>query len=234
VGLEYEEYRHLRQPQAKWLDDYDLATYPGPVHEDGVGAIIDTIMRSPDPVTLVCIGPVPNIGEALRREPRIAENARVVGMHGSVYKGYGGSDEPSKECNVVNFTPDCQTTFTAAWDMTITPLDTCGIVVLEGERYQAVRHCQDPLIRALMENYRIWLEHNKRPEDFDVKSSTLFDTVAVYLAFSEELIVMKELGIRVTDDGYTVVDENAKRMRVAVEWKDLSAFEDFLVQRLTG
>jgi len=155
-------------------------------------------------------------------------------MHGSVYRGYGGSDEPCKECNVVNFTPDCQTTFTAAWDMTITPVDTCGLVVLEGEKYQAVRHCEDPLIQALMANYRAWLEYNDRLESFDVKSSTLFDTVAVYLAFSEELLVMKELGIRVTDDGFTVPDEGAKRMSVAVDWKDLGAFEDFLVERLTA
>ena len=236
VGTEYDTYRHLRQ--AKWVDDYDLAAYPGTVHEDGVGAIIDTIMGSPVPVTLICIGPVPNIGEALRREPRITENARFIGMHGAVYKGYG-SAAPGRECNVANYTSDCQTVFTAAWDMTITPLDTCGLVVLKDEKYQAVRHCQDPLIQALMENYRAWLEHGDRPahmaaRDLEIKSSTLFDTVAIYLAFSEELIEMAELPIRVTDDGCTVVDENAKRMRVAVEWEDLGAFEDFLVQRLTG
>lgn len=45
----------------------------------------------------------------------------------------------------------------------------------------------------------------------------LFDTVAVYLAFSEELLVMEDLPIRVTDDGCTVVDENAKRLHVAVD-----------------
>ncbi len=45
---------------------------------------------------------------------------------------------------------------------------------------------------------------------------------------------MKNLGIRVTDDGYTVVDEKAKRMNVAVDWKDLASFESFLVERLTS
>jgi inosine-uridine nucleoside N-ribohydrolase len=118
--------------------------------------------------------------------------------------------------------------------MTITPLDTCGLVSLTGEKYQAVRHCADPVVQALMENYRVWLERREKAEVFDVRSSTLFDTVAVYLAFTEELLVMKEMGIRVTDDGHTVPDENAKRMRVALEWKDLGAFEDFLVARLTG
>lgn len=217
-----------------WVKDYDLATYRGTVLKDGVGAIVDAIMGSSWPVTLLCIGPMPNIGEALTREPRIANNARFVGMYGSVYKGYDGSSQISAECNVVNFTPACQKAFTAAWDMTITPLDTCGFVVLEGEKYQRVRWCSDPLIQAMMENYRVWLEHLKRAPEFEIKSTVLFDTVAIYLAFSEKLLRMERLGIRVTDDGFTRIDGAAKRMNVAVDWKDLAGFEDFLVERLTG
>jgi len=40
--------------------------------------------------------------------------------------------------------------------------------------------------------------------------------------------------IRVTDDGTGMIDAAAKKMQVATEWKDLGAYEDFLVQRLTG
>ena len=43
---------------------------------------------------------------------------------------------------------------------------------------------------------------------------------------------MEKLGVRVTDDGYTVIDENAKVINCAMEWKDLPAFEDLLVKRL--
>jgi inosine-uridine nucleoside N-ribohydrolase len=219
-------------PQGPWVEGYDLSGYPGTVFEDGVGAIIHTIMNAPEPITLVCIGPVPNIGEALEREPRIAGKARFVGMHGSVYKGYGGSEKISAECNVVFHTAACQRVFTAPWDITITPLDTCGLITLEGEKYQAVRRCQDPLIQAVINNYRIWLGH--QVTQGDVKSTVLYDTVAVYLAFCEDFLKMEDLGIRVTDDGYTVRDKNAKCVHVAVGWRDLGAFEDFLVERLTG
>jgi hypothetical protein len=108
-------------------------------------------------------------------------------------------------------------------------------VQLEGEKYRAVRDCPDPLIQALIENYRIWAEHVSwvKGLDADAYSSTLFDTVAVYLAFSDELVVMEDLGVRVTDDGYTVIDEDAKRIHCATAWKDLTAFEDLLVKRLT-
>jgi inosine-uridine nucleoside N-ribohydrolase len=230
IGIPYETRRNYRQ--GEWVAGYDLASYPGTVYEDGIEAIIDTIMNSPEPVTLICIGPVPNIGAALEREPRIVENAQFVGMHGSIYKGYGGSEPISAECNVVNHTPACQKAFTADWDMTITPLDTCGLVRLEGAKYRAVRECDDPLVQAMIENYRCWARHTKI--DPETRSSTLFDTVAIYLAFSEALLVMEELNVRVADDGYTVVDPTGKPINCAIDWKDLAAFEDFLVTRLTG
>jgi len=218
---------------------YDLSTYSGIVHQDGVGVITDTIMGSPEPITLVCIGPVPNIAAALDREPRIAERARFVGMHGCLrksppkYADGGGGVVP--EYNVLAHPKACQKAFTAPWDMTITPLDTCGFVTLKGDKYRVVRECDDPLVQALMENYRVWLQSSrgKWEEEFESKSSSLFDTVAVYLAFSEELLSMEELGVRVTDDGYTVIDEDARTVKCATEWKDLPAFESLLVERLT-
>ena len=222
--------------QAPWVEGYDLSSYPGTVHEDGVGAIVDTVMSSPEPITLICIGPVPNIRAALEREPKISERARFVGMHGSIRRGYGGSSEIAPEYNVVRDPHSCQAAFAADWDVTITPIDTCGIVTLEGEKYRAVRDCEDPLVQAVIENYRIWTRHSQWAREFDpeTQSSVLFDTVAIYLAFSEELLVMERLGIRVTDDGYTVIDDDARTINCAMDWKDLPAFEDFLVQRLTG
>lgn len=234
VGLHTYDETGAQEP---WVTDYALSDYPGPIHADGVGALIDIIMNSPEPVTLICIGPVPNIAAALEREPRIAARARFVGMHGSIRIGYGGSPEITPETNVRYYTPECQRVFTAPWEMTITPLDTCGLVHLRGEKYRRVYECPDPLIQALIENYRIWAEHVTwvRGLDASAYSSTLFDTVAVYLAFSEELLVIEELSIRVTDDGYTLIDETtAKVIRCATAWKDLDAFEDLLVARLTG
>jgi len=223
-------------PQAAWVEGYDLSRYPGTVCEDGVGAIVDTIMGSPEPVTLISIGPVPNIAAALAREPCIAQRARYVGMQGSIRRGEHGSAEPCVEYNVVKFAHAAQAVFAAGWEMTITPLDTCGLVRLRGEKYRAVRDCRDPLVRALVENYSLWAREFLDAKGLDVgtQSSILFDTVAIYLAFAEEFLVMERLPIRVTDDGYTVIDERAKVINCATAWKDLSAFEDLLVQRLTG
>jgi len=220
--------------QAKWVEGYDLKSYPGQVHADGVQAIISTIMNSPQPVTLIAIGPMPNLAAAFAREPRIATRARFVGMHGSVRLGYGGKPQPDAEYNVKADPAACRKVFAAPWNITITPLDTCGLVQLKGAKYAAVRDSKDPVARAIIENYRAWAAAGGNPQRADTASSVLFDTVAVYLALAEELLQIENLGIRVTDDGMTVLDPAARPIRVATKWKDLAAFEDLLVRRLAG
>ena len=224
--------------QAEWLGDYRIEDYPGLVHEDGIQAIIDTIHASEEPVTLLCVGPVPNIAEALRRDPTIARNARFVGMYGSIRLGYGGAPEPSPEWNVRANPAALQAVFDAPWEIVITPLDTCGLLVLEGENYRRIHDSDDPWLQALMENYRAWLpkvDYMDPETDTSKVSSTLFDTVAVYLAWDDSPFVMEDLPLRVSDDGHTVIDpKNGRTVRCAMEWRDLEAFEARLTDILLG
>ncbi|MCD6089261.1 nucleoside hydrolase [Candidatus Bathyarchaeota archaeon] len=227
-------------PQLSWVKDYNIERYGGTICEDGVKALIETVMESSEMVTLLCIGPLTNIAAALKAEPRIAEHARIVSMLGCLYKsplGYGGGDGGVvAEYNVKRDPKAAQTVLSAPWDITITPLDTCGFVKLRGERYRMIRKCRSPLIRDLMENYKIWLRN--RREDwqriFETESSILYDTVAVYLAFSSEYLVMRGLGVQITEDGYTRISREARRVHCAIEWKNLRAFKDMLVERLTS
>jgi len=236
IGVGVETPKRGEGGQAAWVRDYNLNRYPGKVHVDGVQALIDTVMASREPITILAIGPLPTLAAALKREPRIASKARFVGMHGSVRVGYGGSKTPSAEYNVKQDVAACQTVFAAPWDITITPLDTCGIIDLQGERYQTMRKSRDPIAVAIMENYRHWSAAQKRenqPDPFETRSSTLFDTVAIYLGYTDALLKMERLPIVVTDEGMTALRPGGKSTNVATEWKDLDGFRDLLVQRLT-
>ena len=229
--------------QGAWIDGFDMDRYAGAVYEDGVGAMIDRIMRSAEETTIIAIGPPGNLAAALQRQPEIVKKARLVGMYGSIRKGYFGSDTPSSEYNVAVHPDFCRKVFIAGWEITISPLDTCGMLMLKGDRYQQVLQSPQPLARALMENYRLWLDARKNTDEtrtdiypgiYFEQSTLLCDTAAVYLAFSEELATIEDLGITVTDDGRTRIDPQAKRIRCATSWKDLAAFEAILVQRLIG
>lgn len=223
--------------QAPWLAGYDLAKYPGKVHADGIGALIELVMNSPEPVTIIAIGAVPNLALALKREPRIAGKCRFVGMHGSFNLGYGGSPTPAAEANVKDAPAALRTVLAAPWrDILLTPLDTCGLVQVEGKNYRAIWSAMDdPVLRAVIENYCIFAPRVTwmRCDFFAIRSTTLFDCVAVYLAGSEDLVEIETLSFDVTDDGFTRQSaQGLFKARVALRWKNLPAFKDQLALRL--
>jgi inosine-uridine nucleoside N-ribohydrolase len=221
--------------QQPWVQDYRLSDYPGKIRGDGVAAIIETIEKSPQPITVIAIGPLTTLSAVLERRPEIAARASLAGMHGSVRKGYGGGKKVSAEWNVKAQPAAARRVLSAPWrQITITPLDTCGLVTLGGRRFQALKQSNDPLVKTLLENYRIW--SRKSSLDQIQASTTLFDTVAVYLAYPDArpLVERETLSIAVTDDGFTRIDAAGKAMSVATEWKDLDGYRDFLVKVLTG
>jgi inosine-uridine nucleoside N-ribohydrolase len=189
-------------------------------------------MASADVVTVLSIGPATNIAAALTAEPTIAERARFVGMHGSIRVGYGVRGEPDAEYNVRVNVPAFRKVIGARWPVTIAPLDTCGSVVLSGKRYAAVRSAGTPLLEALLRNQREWLDAVGQRDLFEQRTTTLFDTVAVYLAYSEEFLEIEDLAIVVEDDGTMRVDPAGSHLQAATRWLDGEAFADHLVERL--
>jgi len=222
---------------AAWLGDYQLNDYPGEVFTDGIGAIGHTVAESTDPVTVIAIGPLPNLAAALDRFPNLPDNSRMVGMHGSLRRGYLGSPKPMREYNVKQHSLSCQRVFASNWDITITPLDSCGIVLLEGERFQRLLGGRGSLLQAALDNHFSFFEAvadwpGFSSMDPQVQTSVLYDTVAVYLAFSETWLTMERLPVVVTDDGKTLLDESGREISCATGWRDREAFLDFLTDRL--
>lgn len=237
VGLGLDVNASGTGPQNAWVQDYRLNSYQGRIYPDGVRAMIDLIMASPEPVTLIAIGPLPNVREALRREPRIAQKTRFVGMHGSVRVGYGASKTIVAEYNVQQDAKACRDALSAPWPVTITPLDTCGLVALDGAYYQRLVQSKDPIASAIIANYLLWSQAQAKPgqpASPPDKSSILFDTVAVFLAFDTRWLTLEEIPILVTDDGMTKIDPAGKPLRVATRWTNLDAYRQFLTDRLAG
>jgi inosine-uridine nucleoside N-ribohydrolase len=222
-------------PQAKWAEDYKLSNYPGKVYEDGIQAAIDIIKKSTTTVHLIVVGPCPNIPVMLQRDPTIVNKVKVFAMSGSVRRGYNDRPAPSPEYNVREDVPASQKLYSAPWDLTITPLDTCGIVTIIDKQYQGLVQTQNRLINALYENYKVWVEEGKHKVDPNSRSTTLFDTVAVYLSISNDFCKMEDLRLRVDQRGYTVIDKSSPEARLvstATEWKDLPAYKEWIINRL--
>jgi len=218
--------------QQPWVESYDLKNYPGKIHDDGVQALTDAVMKATPPITIISIGPSTTVAAALERRPDIASSAMFVGMQGAVRKGYDGGPA-GPEYNVKENVPAAQKALLAPWLKTvITPLDTCGLARLKGARFQALKKSRDKLIAALLENYRIWAKKESLEEL--TESSVLFDTVAVYLALPgpKPHLEIEELTINVTSEGMTIIDPAGAKMAIATSWQDLDAYEEFLLRLL--
>jgi inosine-uridine nucleoside N-ribohydrolase len=238
LGLDFSPMGEAERNQDPWLKGYDLAKYPGRVVPDGAGALIDLVMHSSTTVTIIGIGSTPTLAAALKREPRIAARCRFVGMEGSFRVGYGGGP-PSAEANVKGDPAALRTVLAAPWqDILLTPLDTCGSVSLTGANYRRVWNAvDDPLVHAVIEGYCVFAPRVAwmRCDFFTERSTTLFDCVAVYLAYSESFVEIQPLAFRVTGAGFTIEDPAGPyHARVALTWRDRPAFERDLARRLVG
>ncbi len=216
--------------QARWVGEFDLGAYPGKVHADGVAALIDTVRAQSGIVTLIAIGPVPNLKEALRRDPGIAAKARIVCTGGRIYKGFENRGKPPADWNVRADAASWQAMVAAPWTITTSPLDASEELVLRGESYAAVAASDHPLARIVIENYNLWAHRRNHPQD---ASSILYDTAAVYLAYSEEYALVQTRNLAVNDEGHTLVAPNGREVRCQLGWKDRQSFDAFLVKTLT-
>ncbi|MDA8527793.1 nucleoside hydrolase [Opitutaceae bacterium] len=226
--------------QGPWVRDYDLDAYPGTVHEDGLQAFIDFVRASDETVTVIAIGPVPSLAAAIEHAPDIAAKCRLFGMHGAFDKGYGGGPPNDPEYNVRAAVPALRTVLDAGFQsIKLTPLDTCGIVNLSGENYQRIWRSvgDDALMRAVIENYCIWAPRVPwmNCDYFTQASSTLFDDVAVYMAYGDDFIEYETIRFHITDEGKTIRDPNGPHVAdIAIDWEDLPGFRDWLTGRLLG
>jgi inosine-uridine nucleoside N-ribohydrolase len=220
--------------QEPWVADFRLTDYRGTVYEDGVQALVDEVHRSRGPPTKKPKRTHPTQAAALKKDPTIAGNANFVGMQGAVFQGYRGSTTPQPEFNVKTDVAAAKAVLSAPWRRAaITPLDTCGLadVSLAGERFQAIQRSDDKLVRAVVENYATW---SRKPGTALTTSSTLYDTVAIYLADPDgrSLLRLEPLKIAVTDDGVTTVSPTGTTIDVATRWTSLEQYRDHLVHVL--
>lgn len=226
------------QCQEAWLKGYELSDYPGKIYEDGIDGFIETVMASDEKVTVLAIGPVLNIARAIEKEPRIIDKIRLIGVLGSIYKGHDPVNlVPCSEYNIRCHIKEAQQVFNSGMEIILVPLDVTAHIVIDGERYQRIlraRENGDPVITAILENFDEWMiTHNCTY--YKTQSTSLYDTVSVYRAIADDLLVTEDLPIYLEDDSFTRINpEKGVMMNCAVEWKDKEGYYDFLTARLLG
>src|SRR5215211_5002229 len=137
------------------LDGYDF----GPpevdlVPEHGVDLIIRTVKESPEPVTLVPVGPLTNVAMAFLRAPEIKQNiSRIVLMGGAAYLG---NVTPAAEFNIYVDPEAAQIVFDAGLPITMVGLDATHKARIRPEERERIRALGTPvgtMVAALLDWY---------------------------------------------------------------------------------
>ncbi len=166
--------------------------------------IVETLNKNPGEVILITVGPVPNMADVVEIDPEALSKAKhIYAMFGSFYMGYGESPVISAEWNVVADVQSSQKYVAhAAGNITFAGLDVTTFVNWDDERMDKIKAKNSPLTNALIDLTSIWRDktHNHDP--------ILYDCVAVGMVLWPELFKLRKAHVKVTGDGYTVIDES--------------------------
>lgn len=204
---------------------------PDHPHPDGVKFLLDQIRAHPEQITLIAIGPLDNIGEAIKRDPSTFRKLkRVVMMGGSVYRGYDGpggqKDTPDAEWNIARDPAGAKALVASGVPIYMMPLDSTQIH-LDGPERERIFAEGLPLTDQLTLLYHQWMAGT----DNHAPAPTLFDPVAVTYAVRPEICPAKPLRIEVDDKGFTRPSSGPPNVQVCLQ-SDEKAFLNLLLGRV--
>lgn len=209
--------------QAPWAP----ATGLQPPAQAAVDYLVQAIEDSPGEITLITIGPLSNVAQALEVQPAIAEHLKqIVIMGGSVYRGYAGAAEPVAEYNIACDPRAAGRVFECGARLTVVPLDATGTLALPWKDIEAIRASATPLARALSELLPLWQQGAAR-------QPVLHDPLTVGLVIDPTLGRFEPMRLRVTGDGLTVPAQGAPNASVCLE-ADAARLFRMVTDRITA
>lgn len=207
--------------QYHWSEGF---TKVKPIETPAADFIIQMLRKYPHEVILFTIGPVPNIGDVIRKDPEALKLAKhIYAMYGSFYRGYDNKGMltpsapglrkewtvmpvPSAEYNVAMDVESSKLFSASGAQITYAPLDITTFIVMDEKDQQKIWMRHSPLTDALSGLYALW------SADFDdlfgQATWVIYDCVAIGMALWPDLFTTRPAHVRVIDGGFTVIDES--------------------------
>ncbi len=206
---------------------------PDHQHPNGVEFLLEQIRQHPGEITLIGIGPLSNVGAAIKREPETFRKLkRVVIMGGSVHRGYdtkdGVSNKPDPEWNILCDPAGAKALLASGVPVFMMPLDSTQIH-LESPAREAIFAHGSAVTDQVTLLYHQWVAGT----DGHWTTPTLFDPVAVTYSFRPDLCPATPMRIEVDDHGFTKPVEGAPNASVCLQ-SDEKGFLELLHARLAG
>jgi inosine-uridine nucleoside N-ribohydrolase len=224
--------------QRRWAEDNKFARPP---HPDSVDFILGQIRKYPGQITLVAIGPLPNIGAMIDKDPdTFRKLKRVVIMGGSINSltdpfNIAAPIAPHVEWNIKNDVVSAQKLFAAGVPLQVLPLDSTANLKMHDVARDALFRHGSVLTDILMVLYEQWSFRLPEASFAYTRKAipTLYDPMTLASMLDPSLCPLTPMHIQVGDDGMTRPVPGVPNAEVCLK-SDENAFLRFYVKRLTA
>ncbi|MEY4965963.1 MAG: hypothetical protein RL274_1546 [Pseudomonadota bacterium] len=202
------------------------ASYP-----DTTDFILEQIRRYPGQITLVALGPLPNVGALIDKDiATFRKLKRVVIMGGAVQAipdpyGLRAATAPMPEWNIKNDIASAQKLFTSGVPVVAMPLDSTIHLKLHEVARNLLFAQGTPLTDILTVAYHQWSLGTRQP------TPTLFDPMTLAWMADPSLCPVTPMHIRVDDAGMTLAETGTPNAQVCLK-SDPQAFLRFYLERV--
>ncbi|MGE3808664.1 MAG: nucleoside hydrolase [Gemmataceae bacterium] len=196
-----------------------------PIKEDAVTFMYNKLKERKGEITLVSVGPMTNIATLLTKHPDCKPwIKRIVSMGGSVRVGYNNKAPISPEFNIRCDPKSAKVVFESGVPFTIAPLDATTMLKLNKEQLDKIFRSNSNLNLQVENLFQLWNQ---------TYPPTMYDPVAVTLAFTEKFCKMEDLHIEVDDKGFTREGKGKPNVRAATSI-DADAWRAWFVDRFAA
>jgi inosine-uridine nucleoside N-ribohydrolase len=202
-------------------------------HLNSVDFILEQARKYPGQVTLVAIGPLPNVGAAIDKDlASFRKLKRVVIMGGSIRTmtdpyGVAQPIAPHPEWNIKNDIASAQKLFNAGVPLQVLPLDSTANLKLHEVARTALFAHGSMLTNILAGLYYEWSAATRSP------TPVLYDPMTLASMLDPSLCPLTPMHITVDDAGNTKETPGAPNAQICLH-SDADAFLHFYVKKVTA
>lgn len=168
-----------------------------PLSQRAAEFICRTVRRFPGEVTLLTIGPLTNVGLALRSDPELAGMVRSLVMMGGSLSG--GNITPAAEFNVYVDPEAARIVFQSGIPITMVGLDVTRKTTLTEEHVRTLEAAQNPVSQAAAKIGRSVLQHHR--EQGFLAGPNMHDPLAVASFIHPALLKYQDYYVDVETEG---------------------------------